>query len=162
KRAVEPAPPVKPEAVEPPPRPPEIKQETEQKPVPEPPKRVRPVDKQPVENPLEQVTKLLEQKKLEEMAKTEAKPSKPKPVDEPVQRKYDVSAIAKLISHEAPQQTASTAKDLNRVASLGAANANAAKMSPSLMGQLDEYMIDQYKRCWNPVGVETSGYMPKI
>jgi hypothetical protein len=162
KRAVEPAPPVKPEAIEPPPRPPEIKQETEQKPVPEPPKRVRPVDKQPVENPLEQVTKLLEQKKLEEMAKAEAKPSRPKPVDEPVQRKYDVSAIAKLISHEAPQQTASTAKDLNRVASLGAANANAAKMSPSLMGQLDEYMIDQYKRCWNPVGVETSGYMPKI
>jgi colicin import membrane protein len=157
KPAVEPVP-VKPDAVEPPPRPPEIQRETEQKPAPERPKRVRPADKQPVDNPLEQVTKLLEQKKLEEMAK----PAKSKPAEEPVQRKYDVSAIAKLISHEAPQQTASTAKEINRVAALGAATASAAKMSPSLMGQLDEYMIDQYKRCWNPVGVDTGRYMPKI
>jgi colicin import membrane protein len=159
KRAVEA---VKPEALEPPPRPPQVQPETEQKPVPDRPKRVRPTDKQVVDNPLEQVTKLLEQKKLEEIAKAEAKPAKPKPADEPIPRKYDVSAIAKLISHEAPQQTASTARDLNRVASLGAANANAAKMSPSLMGELDEYMIDQYKRCWNPVGVDTGRYMPKI
>jgi colicin import membrane protein len=157
------------EAIEPPVKPKsEVKKDAEAKPTPEPPKKLRPVEKPPDpkqkanENPLAQVTKLLEQKKLEEMAKADPKPTKPKPSEETIQHKYDVTAITKLLTRDAPQQTASTARDLNQMASLGTASGSAAKMSPSLMGQLDEYMIEQYKRCWNPVGLETGRYMPKI
>jgi colicin import membrane protein len=154
------------DAIEPPVRPKsETKKDSEAKVVPDPPKKIRPTEKaDPKSNAdtLEQVTKLLEQKKLEELARPESKPAKPKPVDLPVQRKYDLAAISKLLTRDAPQQTASTAPDVTRTASLGTATGNAARLSPSLIGELNAYLIEQYKRCWNYSGIDAGDYAPHI
>ncbi len=154
------------DAIEPPVRPKsEAKQDNETKVVPDPPKKIHPVEKvdpKPNANTLEQVTKLLEQKKLEELARPESKPAKPKPVDTPVQHKYDATAISKLLTRDAPQQTASTAADVTHTASLGTATGNAARLSPSLLGELNAYLIGQFERCWNYSGIDAGSYTPLI
>jgi colicin import membrane protein len=143
----------------------EPKKDSESKPATEPPKKIRPAEKaepKPNTNTLEQVARLLEQKKLEDLVKAEPKPTRPKPSDTPIPRKFDLTAISKLLTREAPQQTASTAADVNHTASLGTTTGNAARLSPSLIGELNSYLISEYHRCWNYSGIDAGSYAPKI
>ncbi len=67
------------------------------------------------------------------------------------------------MSKEDAQHKASTGAQLQQVASLGAPNANAAKMSPSLWGQLDALLQDQYKQCWSYIGIAGQPkYIPEV
>ena len=134
---------------------------------PTPPKRVRPAEKPPqTELKLDEVAKLLEQKKaqLKPDVPTPAptpKPAAVKPAPTPA-RTYDPNSIAKLLSHDKPQQTAAAAPEVTQTASIGAPNASAAKMSPTLMAALDGLMMDQYNQCWTDNGIGANGYVPQI
>jgi len=115
----------------------------------------------------DQLAKLLEQQKQKDQAqKPVEKPvaAKPKSGDETEPaHKFDVADINRLLSKEATQRRASTSSQLQQVASLGAPNASAAKMSPSLWGQLDALLQDQYKQCWSYIGLAgQSKYVPEI
>lgn len=130
-----------------------------QKPV-EAPKKVEPKFKP------DQLAKLLEQEKLKNEQKPVEKPApKPKSGDEATepQQKFDLGNIAKFLTKEAPQRKASTGHELSQLASLGSPTASAAKMSPSLWGQLDGLLQEQYKRCWSFVGLGgQQKYVPEI
>lgn len=77
--------------------------------------------------------------------------------------KYDPAAINKLLSREKPSQRAATGSTVNPQAARGAPNASAEKMSPSLWGQLDGLLQEQYKRCWNYAGLaQGQKYIPQI
>ena len=149
------------EAIEPP-KPPKVpprpKEEPKKVEAPKPPK----IPPKPRNEPkLDQVAKLLEQKKLDELLKDA---SKPKSGDETKSRaRPDPAAIAKLLSREPSQQKASTGRAVNHTASIGTATANAPKMSPSLWGQLDGLLQDQYKQCWSYLGLSSGQrYIPQI
>ncbi len=154
--------PPKPEA-QTPPKPPEAKPEVK----PEPPKEA-----EPVEPPKPQPRPKEEPKKPEvapPLPPQRPKPPEQKPATKPKsgeettnKPKYDSSAIAQLLSKETPQQKAVTGREVNRTASLGATNANAAKMSPSLFAQLDGLIVDQYKQCWAYFGTSGKAYLPQI
>ena len=140
------------EPVKPPPRP-KPPEKVEQKPTPQPPPK--PPEKPPekaVEKPVESPS----QPKLDEVAKLLAeskdKPaSKPKSGDEsaPPHQSPDLSEVAKLLNREAPSAKFSTGREVSRTASLGAANATGAKMSPSMSDSLNGLLQEQYKQCWN-------------
>ena len=77
--------------------------------------------------------------------------------------KFDLSDISRILNKDMPQRKAATGEALQQVASLGAPTASAAKMSPSLWGQLDGILQDQYRHCWNYIGVEgQEKYVPQI
>lgn len=163
------------EAVEPKPVPrPKIEPKTETKPEPKQEasaeSKPKPVEKPKKTEPKfkpDQLAKLLEQDKPKELPeKAVEKPvSRPKSGDEsrePTQ-KFDPSDISRLLSKEAPQHKQSTGRELQQEASLGAPTASAAKMSPSLWGMLDGLLQEQYKRCWNYIGVGgQKKYVPEI
>lgn len=124
------------------------------------PPRIPPRPKEAQQPPkLDQVAKLLEQKKSDE------KPvAKPRSGDEQSQKaRTDPTEISRLLSREDSQQRASTGQAVSRQASLGTATANAPKMSPSLWASLDGLLQDQYKQCWSYLG-SSSGqrYIPQI
>jgi colicin import membrane protein len=128
---------------------------------PTPPTPPKPVEK-PKEPPppkLDQVAKFLEQKKLED--KPIPKPKSGEESTEP-KHKLDVTAISQLLSKEAPQARASTARELTRTAALGAPNASAAHMSPSMWDSLDGLMREQYKKCWSYIGLNPQKYIAQI
>lgn len=158
--------PVKPAPV-PPPRsqekPPEVDAEAV---VPKPPPRPEPPKEEPKKPEFkpDQLAKLLEEQKQKEQPKQPDKAqSKPKSGEEAEAHKFDVADINRLLSKEAAQRKASTNTQLQQLASLGAANANAAKMSPSLWGQLDALLQDQYKQCWSYIGIATQQkYVPEV
>ncbi|MFN3891600.1 MAG: cell envelope biogenesis protein TolA [Beijerinckiaceae bacterium] len=177
----EPAPPVP----KPPPRPPEPPK-AEPPPKPEPPKPQaaeaidppkpppRPRDLPKVESPKPeppktppkpaldraQIAALLEKQKKEDAAK---KPKPPSGQEHTEQRRFDPNSIAKLLSREEPGQRASTGRTANQTASIGNPNATGQRMSPSMWGQLDGYMIEQYKRCWNYISLGPAArYIPQI
>jgi colicin import membrane protein len=119
-----------------------------------------PIPPKPVERPkLDQVAKFLEQKKLEQ--KPVPKPKSGDETDEP-KHKLDVATISQLLSKEAPQARASTARELTRTAALGAPNASAAQMSPSMWDSLDGLMREQYKKCWSYIGLNPQKYVAQI
>jgi colicin import membrane protein len=155
-----PEPPKEAEAIEP---------QKAQKPKEEPKKTVeaptpprlppRPKEKDPEPPKLDQVAKLIEQKRNDD------KPaSKPKSgAEQALKAKTDPSEIAQLLSRESAQQRASTGQAINQRASLGTATANAPKMSPSIWAALDGLMQDQYKQCWSYLGMNaTNRYIPQI
>ena len=108
-----------------------------------------------------QITALLAKQKKEDEAKKPAKPPSGREATE--QRKFDPNSIAKLLSKEEPGQRASTGRAVNQTASLGSPTASGQRMSPSLWGQLDGYMIDQYKRCWSYMSLgPTARFIPQI
>jgi len=166
-----PKPEPKPQPVKPPPAPPVAEKppaEDAEPLVPKPPPRpdlAKAEPKKPEFKP-DQLAKLLEQQKQKDQAqKPVEKPvAKPKSGDETEQaHKFDVADINRLLSKEAPQRRASTSSQLQQVASLGAPNASAAKMSPSLWGQLDALLQDQYKQCWSYIGLSGQPkYVPEI
>ncbi len=181
-------PPVPPARTEAKPPPPEDAEPVENKPAPKPPVRPEPPkqaeDKpppppkvRPTDKPkLDTIAKLLEQKKLDELAAAAAKPDKPaeKPAEKPASKpksgqendeqkpKVNLGDISRLLSKDAAQQKASTGKTVSQQASLGSATASAPKMSPSLSGQLDGLMLEQYKQCWNNIGLVEQKYYPTI
>ena len=157
------APPPKPDAepVEPPKPPQRPKEEPKKAEVaptpPTPPKP--PVRPKAEEKPLDPaaIAKLLKETEPQKPA------ARPKSGDETaVKSKYDSNAMSDLLSREAPSQKASTARAASQQASLGAPTASAARMSPSLMGQLDGLMQDRYKQCWTYVGMAATRYIPQI
>lgn len=117
----------------------------------------------------DQLAKLLEQEKNKEAdkeTKEQRKPAaKPKSGDEAAepQRKFDLGSIARFLSKEMPQRRQARGQELNQIASLGSPTASAARMSPSLWGQLDGLLQEQYKRCWNFSGLGgQQKYIPEI
>jgi colicin import membrane protein len=138
---------------QPPPRP-----KFAETPTPTPPKPLE-KPKEPTPPKLDQVAKFLEQKKLEQ--KPVPKPKSGDETDEP-KHKLDVATISQLLSKEAPQARASTARALTRTAALGAPNASAAQMSPSMWDSLDGLMREQYKKCWSYIGLNPQKYVAQI
>jgi len=158
-------PPPKPDAEpveppKPPQRPKEEPKKAEAPPTPTPPTPPRaPVRPKAEEKPLDPtaISKLLKDTEPQKPA------ARPKSGDETAPKtKYDSDAVSKMLSREAPAQKASTASTASQQASLGAPTANAARMSPSLMGQLDGLMQDRYKQCWTYVGMSATRYVPQI
>jgi colicin import membrane protein len=167
-----PKPEPKSQPVKPPPAPPVAEKppaEDAEPLVPKPPPRpdLTKVEPKKPEFKPDQLAKLLEQQKQkDQVQKPVEKPvvEKPKSADETEPaHKFNVADINRLLSKEAPQRRASTSSQLQQVASLGAPNASAAKMSPSLWGQLDALLQDQYKQCWSYIGLATQPkYIPEI
>lgn len=139
-------------------------------PKPEPPKDPKPpvVPKKPEPRfEPDRLAKLLEQNKQHETAEKPADKPTPKPRlgDETTQpdKKFDPTDISRFLSKDAPQRKASTGQELQQVAALGAPTASAARMSPSLWGQLDGLLQEQYKRCWTFIGLGgQKKYIPEI
>ena len=169
-----PAPPVKPQAKAAPEPEKDEPQEAEIV-KPKPPQREKPKEtakETPTEKPkpvakpkqdrlkIDEVAKLLEQKKLDHSDKandaqpdktqpTSAKAAKPKSGEENSPKsKFNASSIANLLSREAPQQQASTASERTQLASLGAPDANASQLSASMQARIGAYIIDHYRPCW--------------
>jgi colicin import membrane protein len=125
---------------------------------PTPPKPVE-KPKEPAPPKLDQVAKFLEQKKVEE--KPVPKPKSGEENTEP-KHKLDMTTISQLLSKEAPQARASTGRELTHTAALGAPNASAARMSPSMWDSLDGLMREQYKKCWSYIGLNAEKYIAQI
>ena len=108
----------------------------------------------------DELAKLLEDKKDQ---KPVVRPKSGSDAKEPPRRDFDAQNISALLSHEAPQRKAATGQKLTQVASLGAPNANAAVLSPSMMGQLADYFTTQYLGCWTYFGLASSAnYVPAV
>ncbi|MGE3245454.1 MAG: cell envelope biogenesis protein TolA [Beijerinckiaceae bacterium] len=174
KEAIAPLPPVRPK-IEPKPEPkPEPKKvaavepekpvvekpEKVAPPVPLPPRRPRHLPRTPPKPQPDRLAKLIEKRLKED--KQAAKPKSGDEANEP-RKLFDSSAISQLLSKEKAQRRASTGRQVQRQARLGSATASAAKMSPSLWGQLDGLMQEQYKRCWSYLGIASgTRYIPQI
>jgi colicin import membrane protein len=115
----------------------------------------------PAKLKLDQIAKLLEDKKL-----TDPKPAKPKSGDEsPDRHKFDPNDISKvLLSKENAQRKAATNRELAQVASLGSPTASASRMSPSLMAQMEGWFQDRFQGCWTqPITIPPGQkYVPMI
>ena len=143
----------KPEAKPPPPVPP--KQEA--KPAPPTPPKPKTDDK--AKN--DQLAKLIDQKLAQDSSKPAARPRSGAESNET--RRFEPGAIANALSREPAQQRAATGRALSQTASIGAPNANAPRMSPSMWGSLDGYMKEQYKQCWTFLGLAGGQkYVPQI
>jgi hypothetical protein len=156
--------PPKPDPVKPPPVAEKPAQDAEAmipKPLPRPePPKEQPKKEEPQFKP-DQLAKLLEKEKEKDLQKPVQKPKSGEETEDV--HKFNVADINRLLSKEAAQRKASTNTQLQQVASLGAANASAAKMSPSLWGQLDALLQDQYKQCWSYIGLAgQTKYVPEV
>jgi colicin import membrane protein len=151
----------------PPPKPEPPKQTKAEPPKPEPPKDAEAIEPpKPPQRPKE------EPKKAEvtpPLPPQRPKPPEPKPAAKPKsgeesqeKTRFDSNAIAQLLSKEAPQQRASTGREVNKTPSLGTQTASAAKMSPSMDAQLQGLIIEQYKQCWTYFGLVGTAYLPQI
>ncbi len=114
----------------------------------------------------DEVAKLLDDNKVVEKPQDPPKPApKQKSGDEAAEPadKFDLSDITRILNKDMPQRKPATGQELQQVASLGAPTASAAKMSPSLWGQLDGLLQDQYRHCWNYIGMAgQEKYVPQI
>lgn len=128
---------------------------------PQPPRKPEQHDKsEPKKDSLDQVAKLL----------AEMKPPKPqkaragsKTLDAEKHSDFNLDKITALLDHEAAQRKASTGRSLTQVASLGTATGHSEKMSPSMMAQLDGWLIDHYRGCWSYFGLgATQDYVPSV
>ncbi|QXX75203.1 cell envelope biogenesis protein TolA [Methylovirgula sp. HY1] len=168
----EPQPPnkTKPDVPKPPVAAPQQADASEPLPVPRPkfdPPKKKPKQQEAKKKPepkfkLDQLAKLLDEKKF----KDPPKPPKPKSGDETRDRrnKFDVNDISRLLSHEAPQRKASTGRQLEQLASLGSPTASAPAMSPSLMAQMEGWFQDRFRSCWTqPITVPPGPkYVPEV
>lgn len=130
-------------------------------PPPEPPvpPRPEPPKIEPKKEPLDFVAKLLDRLK----PTPEAKQRAGNEAKEQPHNAFSFDKITALLDHEAPQRKASTGRQLTQLASLGAPNSHASKMSPSMMSQLDGWLIDHYRGCWSYFGLgATQSYVPEV
>jgi colicin import membrane protein len=148
------------EAISPPRPPPRPRDLPKEPPKPEPPKpEQKPAQKPQLDRT--QIAALLEKQKREEEAKKPPRP--PSGREQTEQRRFDPNSISQLLSREDPGQRASTGRTQNQTASLGNPNATGQRMSPSMWGQLDGFLIEQYKRCWSYMSLgPTARYIPQI
>ena len=52
---------------------------------------------------------------------------------------------------------------MTKTASLGAPTANAARMSPTMEAQINDYLIENYRRCWQAALVQNArSYVPLV
>ena len=148
---------------------PMLAEATEPLPVPRPkfdPPKKKPkkeqTKKQEPKFKLDQVAKLLDEKKF----KDPPKPPKPKSGDESRDRrnKFNVDDISRLLSHEAPQRKASSDRQLEQVASLGSPTASAPTMSPTLTARMEGWFQDRFRGCWTqPITVPPGPkYVPMV
>ena len=166
--------PIAPKPVPTPPRPPEKVAEA---PKPTPPVKPRPVPKPPKAVPKpDQLAKLLDQEPTDQpadkptpkAAKAARQPAPQQPPSPPQQTEeqshsFDLTDISRLLSHDAPAQKAATGRAPSKVASLGSPTAHDDKMAPSLWGQLDGLMEEQYRQCWSYLGLNAGQkYVPQI
>ncbi len=151
KEVKKPAKPVKVAKVEPtpPPPPPPVR--------PEPPRD----EPKPQAKTFDMVARLLDKLKPDPTP-----PSRPRAGNEATdQPHHDFSfdKITALLDHEAPQHKASTGRQLTQLASLGSPTSHADKMSPTMMAQLDGWLIDHYRGCWSYFGLgATQSYVPAV
>jgi colicin import membrane protein len=110
-----------------------------------------------------------EQQRLAALAAVQAKPEPPKPpaprAEPKPEAKFDPSAIEKLLtSKEKAQQAPSTAREINRTASLGTAAGGASRLSQSELDMIKGAIIDQINAKWIvPPGADTkSARAPQI
>ena len=75
---------------------------------------------------------------------------------------FNPSDISKLLnSKEQSQSTGSTAREVNRVASLGTQTGTSQRMNPNMRSQLIGIIKDQLEKCWNvPVALQGSQKPP--
>lgn len=135
---------------------------------PEPPKKVEPKEAKKVE------PKKTEPKKptLDEVAKLldEMKPAKPvtkaragNEARDAKHNDFSLDKISALLDHDAPQRKASTGRQLTSLASLGSPTGHAEKLSPSMMAQIDGWLIDHYRGCWSYFGLGAAqNYVPRV
>jgi hypothetical protein len=159
---------------EPPAKP--VKQETAK---PEPSKQAeRPKAKDEPRLKVDEVAKLLERSKSERSksaekaaagdgpqdSKSDKPAAKPKSGDETAPKsKFDAANIANLLSREAPQRRAATGQELTKTASLGAPTASASRMSPTMEARINDYLIENYRRCWQSALVKNArAYVPLV
>lgn len=163
-----PMPPMRPQPKTPPPSPQAKSIEP-----PLPPQRPRMLTAQketpaplPPERPkLHRKEKLLDQKKLDQLIKSaSAHSSRQQSSSRPLDTQHmNPAEIARLLSHDTPQERGSTGRKLTQLASLGSPTADAPRMSPSMWGALDGILQEQYKRCWSYLGLGTEHrYIPQI
>ncbi len=154
-----------------PPRPPEVKPPPLP---PEPPKHVEarapaPKPRPPDKPKLEQLARLPDRVPVEQAQPVEhppvhKPPPRPKPpVAQPEASTFDPTDISRLLSKDAPTQTASIGPQISRASTAGTASGRAAKMAPNLWDALDGLLEDQYKQCWSYLGTtENAKYIPQI
>jgi colicin import membrane protein len=165
-----PPPPPSAEAIDPMPVPrPKIEPKIEPKPAAQAEQKPKPVDKPQKAEPKfkpDQLAKLLDREKQKDLRKPVEKPvPKPKSGYESAEQtqKFDPGDISRFLSKETPQRKASSGRELEKTAALGSPTASAEKMAPSLWGQLDGLLQEQYKRCWNFIGLGgRQKYVPEI
>lgn len=167
-----PAPEPRPEKAEaepaplPPRRPEPVKRaEAEEAPAPTPPARPRTIAKAEAKPETQaprpdQIAKLIEAKRAEEKPQREAK-SEAKP-DETARPRFSAADIRNAISRERPQQRAAAARETSQTAALGSPTASAERMTPSMWDQLNGYLQEQYRNCWNKFGFDDAAYIPQI
>lgn len=148
-------------AAKPPEKPVGEQPEKPEPPVPLPPRRPRDLPRVAKAKPQpDRIAKLLEQRKREDAAR--ARPRSGDETEQP-QRRFDRNQIARLLSKEDAENRGAAGRNVQREARLGSPTASAAKMSPSMWGQLDGLMQEQYKRCWSYLGLATGRrYIPQI
>lgn len=100
----------------------------------------------------DQLAKLIEAKRAEERARP----------DETQPSRFNAADVRAAISRERPQQRAAAAPQPAQTAALGSPTARAERMSPSMWGQLDGYLQEQYRGCWNKFGFDGQTYIPQI
>lgn len=153
-----------------------------EKPVAEPPKKVTPpvplpprrpknlprVAKPKIDKPKnikpkpDRLAKLIKENKTRKTSQTRSRPKSGEESNEK-NRRFDTSAINRLLSKEPAQRRSSSGRTVQRQARRGSQTASAAKMSPSMWGQLDGLMQEQYKRCWSYLGIaQGRRYIPQI
>jgi colicin import membrane protein len=140
----------------------------------EPPKPVpRPKIEPPKDEPkkpdpklkLDEVAKLLDTEKRKDVPKSVERPTaKPKSGEEDPQHKFDVADITKWLSKQAPERKPSTNRALAQTESVGLPDANAPKMTPSLMAQMEGWFQDRFQGCWTTPLAEPTGqkYVPMV
>jgi colicin import membrane protein len=153
-----PTPPPEAEAIEPPKPQPKPEKAEVTPPMP----KVRPA---PKEDPKPALDRTAIAKLLEKSTDNPRPASRPKSGDEASDQKprMNTSEISRLLSKEPPGQKASAGRELSQTASIGSPTASAARMSPSMWGQLDGMMQEQYKQCWSYLGLGGEHrYVPQI
>ncbi len=76
--------------------------------------------------------------------------------DAQVAARFNPNDISKLLASKEPAQSSgSTAREVNRVASLGTQTGSAQRMNPNMRSQLIGLIKEQMERCWNvPVALQ--------
>ncbi len=115
----------------------------------------------------EQKRKELEKQKQRQLAEQKRKEQEAKEAkarsDAQLAKLLDDASSTLNNSKEASQSTGSSAREINRSASLGTATGSAAKLSPSMAQQLSGLIKEQVTKCWTvPVAIQSVIIKPVV